>query len=465
MYYDYFGLYKAPFQITPNTEMFYPGAQRMEILRGLSYAVRHGEGIIKVVGEVGSGKTMLSRMLAAEIEDDVELVYLLDPGLTPHDVHRAIAQELGIDIQQQTDRVSILQALHHKLLERYGDKKHVVVFIDEAQNMPLETLEEIRLLSNLETNTRKLLQIVLFGQPELDKKLSTTQARQLRERITENFHLPLLSAEQTGQYLSHRLNNSGYKSSAILFNWKTTRLIARASQGSLRKINTLADKSLLCSYATRKKIVTKKHVRAAIKDSQMRQPAISNWQLITSVLATFITIPTVAMALLAPNTPNITTVDTDQPLLIPEKAIVNEETPTLAKINESFTEKTKHVLSTSLPGKKENTSKTDQPTKQTIKNWVDSNQSRFTIQLFSTKKDNDRSINTFLKANEIHLNNENIRVLPSQYNANDRINIVYGSYNTKKEARAAIASLPDSILRNQPYLRSISRITPIANKN
>lgn len=448
----------------------------MEILRAMSYAIHHGEGIIKVVGEVGSGKTMLSRMLATEIGNEVELVYLLDPGLAANDVHRAIAQELGIDIRQQTDRISIIQALHHKLLERYADKKHVVVFIDEAQNMPLETLEEIRLLSNLETNTRKLLQIVLFGQPELDKKLATTEARQLRERITENFHLPLLSAEQTGQYLSHRLSSAGHSSSKSLFNWATTRFIANASQGSLRKINTIADKSLLSAYATNSKSIEKRHVRAAIKDSQLRQPPLSNWQLFVATLATLFTLPTVAMALLAPGT--IAPIDsvTEKPALSSHQIVIKPKKIT-SKAPKKSSETTRAIdTQHTTEVTEEDIAIVVEPLNKPIENdtlqsntgisrWINANNARFTIQLFSARKNNKASIDTFLQRNTEHLVSDDVRILPTHYSVENRIEVLYGNFITKKEAYAAIAALPENISRHQPYLRSISRIAPIVAKN
>jgi type II secretory pathway predicted ATPase ExeA len=189
MYYDHFGLKEPPFKITPNTEVFYTGGNRGAVLDALLYAILNGEGIIKVVGEVGSGKTMLCRMLQTILPDRIESIYLANPSVAPEDVLHAIAFELQLKLPKNADRLKVMQVLQNHLLARHAAGKQVVIFVEEAQGMPLATLEEIRLLSNLETKHDKLLQIVLFGQPELDENLNQSNIRQLRERITHSFNL------------------------------------------------------------------------------------------------------------------------------------------------------------------------------------------------------------------------------------------------------------------------------------
>ena len=209
MYYEYFGLTQAPFRITPNTDFFFGGGNRGPILEALIYAVTNGEGIIKVSGEVGSGKTMLCNMLMERLPENVETVYLANPSVSPDEILHAIAFELQLEIDRQSTRLEVTQALHAYLLKRHAEGKRVVVFVEESQGMPLATLEEIRLLSNLETRNDKLLQIVLFGQPELDENMRQPKIRQLRERITHSIGLAPLNANDVREYLMFRLRQAG----------------------------------------------------------------------------------------------------------------------------------------------------------------------------------------------------------------------------------------------------------------
>ena len=193
MYYSHFGLNQAPFKITPNTGFFFSGGNRGPILEALIYAITHGEGIIKVTGEVGSGKTMLCHMLPMRLPAHIETVYIANPSVSPEEILHAIAFELQLPVERGAQRLEVMQAMHDFLLKRYAEGKRVVVFVEESQSMPIATLEEIRLLSNLETSNDKLLQIVLFGQPELDDNLRQPNIRQLRERITHSFRLEPLT--------------------------------------------------------------------------------------------------------------------------------------------------------------------------------------------------------------------------------------------------------------------------------
>ena len=267
MYYEHFGLTQPPFKITPNTEFFFPGGDRGAILDALLYAISHGEGIIKVSGEVGSGKTMLCRMLQTCLPQQIESVYLANPSVSPDEILHAIAFELQLQIGDNEPRIKVMQELHNYLLERHMQKRQVVVFVEESQSMPLATLEEIRLLSNLETGSHKLLQIVLFGQPELDEILRQPQIRQLRERITYSFSLKPLNAEQIKEYLMFRIRAAGYRG-PDLFSQGVVRMIAKASEGLTRRVNLLADKALLAAFADNTHTIKPKHVRAAIQDSE-----------------------------------------------------------------------------------------------------------------------------------------------------------------------------------------------------
>ncbi len=267
MYYEHFGLSEPPFRITPDTRLFFPGGSRGAILDAIVYAITSGEGIIKVIGEVGSGKTMICRMLEVKLPQTVDVVYLANPSLSPDNILHAIAFEMKLDLPMGAGRLEVMHALHARLLEKHADNRQVVMFVEEAQRMPLETLEEIRLLSNLETEREKLLQIVLFGQPELERNLSPAHIRQLKERITHGFLLPRLEAEEIRDYLDFRMRSAGYKGPPV-FSPAAVKRIARASEGLIRRINVLADKALLAAYAAGVHQVTPREVRSAIRDSE-----------------------------------------------------------------------------------------------------------------------------------------------------------------------------------------------------
>jgi len=267
LYYPHFGLNEPPFKITPNTDFFFSGGNRGAVLDALVYAITNGEGIIKVVGEVGSGKTMLCRMLQTILPEEVESIYLANPSVAPEDVLHAIAFELQLELPANADRLKVMQQLQAHLLSRHAEGRQVVIFVEEAQGMPLATLEEIRLLSNLETKQDKLLQIVLFGQPELDVNLNQTHIRQLRERITHSFHLWPLQTKDIGEYLIFRLRAAGYHG-PHLFTDVAIQKLSSAATGLVRRVNILADKSLLAAFADNVYQVTPKHVKAAIQDSE-----------------------------------------------------------------------------------------------------------------------------------------------------------------------------------------------------
>jgi len=292
MYYEHFGLTQAPFKITPNTDFFFSGGNRGPVLEALVYAITRGEGIVKVTGEVGSGKTMLCNMLQSRLPDNVERVYLANPSVAPEDVLHAIAFELQLGLDRHADRLEVLHALQDFLVKRHAEGKRVVVFIEESQSMPLPTLEEIRLLSNLETRNDKLLQIVLFGQPELDVTLRRPDIRQLRDRIAHSFGLQPLTDEEVREYLMFRLRAAGYRGPEI-FSATVVKQIAKASSGLTRRVNLIADKALLAAFSENTHTIQPRHVQAALRDSEFGQsqpawrpsPAVA-WAALTLVIGT-----------------------------------------------------------------------------------------------------------------------------------------------------------------------------------
>ena len=272
MYEEYFGLERPPFKITPDTSLFFEGGKRGDILAALVYAVHRGEGIIKVMGEVGSGKTMLCRMLQLRLPATVEIVYIANPSVSAEDILFVVAHELSLPVDRDASKHQVIRLLQDYLLQRHMENKQVVLFIEEAQGMPLDTLEEIRLLSNLETDENKLLQIILFGQPELDQNLSVRSIRQLRERITHNFELEPLTQEEIYNYLNFRMRQVGYTGPELISN-NLARKIEKHSEGLLRRINIIGDKILLSAFAEGTHNLVPKHVTAAVNDSAFAQEA------------------------------------------------------------------------------------------------------------------------------------------------------------------------------------------------
>jgi MSHA biogenesis protein MshM len=265
MYLEHFGLSEAPFRITPHTDFFFGGANRGATLDALIYAITHDEGIVKVSGEVGSGKTMLCRVLMERLPDKVTTIYLANPSLSRDDILYAIADELNLPIAENARTATVLRSLHTHLIDSFSEGRQVVVLIDEAHAMPVETLEEIRLLSNLESNKHKLLQLVMFGQPELNAVLSRPDMRQLKERITHNFVLePLIHTDISG-YIDFRMRAAGYKG-PNLFGAEAIKGISKASLGLTRRVNIIADKALLAAFALGRHEIGPGEVATAIND-------------------------------------------------------------------------------------------------------------------------------------------------------------------------------------------------------
>lgn len=268
MYLTHFGLQEAPFGLTPNTGFYYGLPPHEEALQVLNWALAQGEGFIKVTGEVGTGKTLLCRKLLSELGSEarpVRLAWLPNPHLTPAELRIALALELGLAVRDQSE-LDLTDRIHRHLISLHQQGSRVVVLIDEAQALPDETLEAIRLFGNLETESSKLLQIVLFGQPELDARLAKPHLRQLRQRIGFSYCLRPLRFDETRAYLEHRLQVSGYRG-APLFVGRAMRLLWRASRGIPRLINILAQKCLMLAYGQGVRQIDSRLVRLAIRDT------------------------------------------------------------------------------------------------------------------------------------------------------------------------------------------------------
>ena len=267
MYLKHFGLIELPFGITPDTSFTYSVQYHQEALNTLLLALDQGEGFVKISGEVGSGKTLLCRRLLQTLNDGWVTAYLPNPNLDANTLFLALAEELGIKDAAGLDQYHLVRRINLALLDFARAKKRVVFCIDEAQAMPIETLEALRLLSNLETEKRKLLHIVLFGQPELDEKLHRPEVRQLLQRIAFHYRLGVLKKSEIAHYVAHRLRVAGYRGEG-LFTPAALRALHRASGGTPRLINILAHKSLMSVFGEGRQVAKVRHVRLARKDTE-----------------------------------------------------------------------------------------------------------------------------------------------------------------------------------------------------
>jgi len=269
-YLKQFGLRELPFGITPDTSFFFGYRSIQEALNTLLIAVANGEGFIKITGEVGTGKTLLCRKFLSTLGPDWVSAYIPNPSLEPRGLMLALASELGI-AGELISAHRLEKEFMQRLLDLARAGKRVVLCMDETQAMPLQTLETVRLLTNLETERRKLMHVVLFGQPELDRKLAQDSVRQLRQRIVFQHSLTALARDEVAAYVAHRLTIAGY-SRAPLFAKGALRAIHIASRGVPRLINILAHKSLLLVFGEGGQRVDKRHVRAAVDDTPACAP-------------------------------------------------------------------------------------------------------------------------------------------------------------------------------------------------
>ena len=279
MYLGHFHLREAPFSITPDTDFFYPHEEAQAALNMLLVALRSGEGFLKIVGEVGCGKTMLCRQLLKTLEGEFVTTYIPNPSLSPDALLMALLDELGVSVSPNLNRDKAFKALHDCLLTHAAQGRRVVVCIDEAQATPLRTLESLRLVSNLETEKQKLLQLVLMGQPELDTKLSRPEIRQLLQRITFSEYIGPMMAHRVPGYLEHRLATAalGEGTDTQIFDADAAKELAILSGGVPRLINLLANKCLMLAYGEKMRRINLRHVRLAASDTPGVRSRVPWW--------------------------------------------------------------------------------------------------------------------------------------------------------------------------------------------
>jgi MSHA biogenesis protein MshM len=267
VYLAHFGLVELPFGITPDTDYAYSAAAHQEALNTLLVSVGAGEGFVKITGEVGTGKTLLCRRFLSSLDKRYYTAYLPNPQLPPAVLLQAVAEELSLKPEKGIDAFHLVKEINQRLLAFAHIGKSVVLCIDEAQTMPLESLETLRLLSNLETEKRKLLQVVLFGQPELDENLSDPSVRQIRQRIAFHYHMFGLRRDEVGHYLGHRLRVAGHRGNAIFSPRAASRLFD-CSQGTPRLVNIIAHKAMLAAFGEGRDAVERCHVNIAARDTE-----------------------------------------------------------------------------------------------------------------------------------------------------------------------------------------------------
>jgi len=508
MYLDHFGLSEPPFRITPHTDFFFDGANRGATLDALIYAVTHDEGIVKVSGEVGSGKTMLCRVLMERLPETVTIIYLANPSLSRDDILYAIADELRLDVQDSARSSVVMRALQDHLIKSFSEGRQVVVLIDEAHAMPVETLEEIRLLSNLETNRNKLLQLVLFGQPELNDILARPDMRQLKERITHNFGLEPLVRDDIANYLDFRMRAAGYRGPSV-FSPPALKMIAQSSLGLTRRVNILADKSLLAAFSAGSHQIGPKEIQAAIRDCEFSEAAYGGktsnkvqarriaallgigalagiiWLVAASrndiggpaAIAVAPPVPAVpagtggatAVAVSAPPTepatPQAASTATagapspPTPAASPETVAPRPAPSADPGPSPPATAATaEHVIVAPPPPPKAGPLTLARLEAGRI--WLEKlPNDRWFIQLFATDADRHGEIEALLRRlSSSRTEMDSIHVYYSELSGKPRYGITYGDYSTREAATAAIRSLPKPLRAGKPYPRQIVRL-------
>ncbi|WP_070963201.1 ExeA family protein [Vibrio sonorensis] len=279
MYLEHFGFRQYPFHLTPDTELFLGLSPHYEAIQTVCAALDMGEGIVKVTGEVGTGKTMVCRMLVKQLAEKSQLVYLPNAALGAEEMRLAVAKELDVDTSDTAD--SVIDMIQHRLIDLAKQNRPVIVLVDEAQALEDGALEVLRLFGNLETEQQKLMQIVLFGQPELDYRLQQQHLRQLRQRITFSAQLRTLSLSEVVAYIDNRLQKASPGSEP--FSLAQKKVISRASNGVPRLINQICHKAMVLACVNGQRRVENLHLFEAIHDTfdsrkpKFMRPVIWGW--------------------------------------------------------------------------------------------------------------------------------------------------------------------------------------------
>jgi general secretion pathway protein A len=284
MYEKFYGFKEKPFEITPDTRFVYLSEHHREALAHLQYAVREGKGFTVITGEVGTGKTTLVHMLLKNLDGNIRTSYVFNPVMQPNDFFNYVCEDLGLKPDDDRTRRHNLSDLHHFLLDCYTKSERVFLIIDEAQVLDTKLLEEVRLLTNLETSRNKLLHVILLGQPELNKTLADPQFRALKQRITVRYDLGALSAKETKEYIIHRLKRAGTRNISV-FDDGAIKAIYKYSKGLPRLINIVCDNALISGFSREQDSIGKPIIQEVIRD--LEGPSVSGkkkWPLLIVIL-------------------------------------------------------------------------------------------------------------------------------------------------------------------------------------
>ena len=466
LYLEHFGLSEPPFRITPHTDFFFDGADRGATLEALIYAILHDEGIVKVSGEVGSGKTMLCRVLMERLPPHVETIYLATPSLARDEILHAIADDLDLKLSAERTTVALREMQEH-LIRLYAAGRRVVVLVDEAHVMPEETLEQVRLLSNLDSNRHKLLQIVLFGQPELDVMLAKPSLRQLRDRITHSFRMRPLAAPEVTNYVSFRMRAAGYRGPEV-FAPRALAIVARASAGLTRRINILCDKALLAAFTESTHAVTDRHVRAAVADSEFAAVTRVRWPAIYAGAALFAGVAlgaavawgifanrtepaAVPAQAAAPASPPAPPRVAPPPAAPPAPAVEKPAPPPLEKTTKPpappspsrISEAQAARLAGYSPGSQRLLGERIAAARERVARAPDGS---YAIELFVTENTDPARMERFLLRARDLVRLEDLAVIPMAEGGQYRLRVVYGDFASREAALEAQKSLPPRYL-------------------
>ena len=480
LYLDHFKLHELPFRITPAVEFFYRGCVRGETLDALKYAINNGEGIMSVVGEVGAGKSMLCRMLMTDLAQEVQLVYVANPSFSDLEIIFHIAEELGIDIA--TEHHQVARNLQTRLIELHQEGKRILVCIDEAQAMPDASLEQIRLLSNLETGVDKIVQIVMFGQPELTDKLNQRHMRQLRERITSSFNLRNLNASEVREYIKYRLTTAGNTGNREIFTPGALTTIAKVSQGISRRINILCDKSMLAAFAENSDRIERSHAQQAARDARYRRmdgydPEAINTgnqhgKLLFGSLAVLAAVAAVAYQITSvPSVPATATTPEPEPAPIaPQQPIATTNPPVIATPPPAPAVKpapTQPVTSPADPAVVliDNPRWSVFPPTSYLRSRLNATQTLFTIlddpnrytaRILTVPRNRAIEIERFLRDLARFFTIRNVMIYPAVAENQEVFVITYGSYPSEFQAELFIHELPSFFRSNKPFTQALA---------
>ncbi len=513
MYQEHFGLREPPFRITPRAEIFFAGGKRGDTLEALLYAVTHDEGMVKVSGETGSGKTMLCQALIHWLPDGFTPVHLPSPPLSREELLHGIADELGLPIAG--NRVGrLVRALQERLGELQAEDRHVVLLLDEAHTIPDEALEQLRQLSNLEANRRKLLRIVIFGQPELDLRLMQTDMRQFRERITHNFALEPLSEEDVAANLAFRMRAAGHQG-ASPFSATASQLIARHSAGLIRRVDVLADKALHAAYAAGSQQIEQNNAKTAVREAnfppiQGAGYPVPKWVgltatglALTGIVAGMATMyfanssqhalspmaqsptETVAAAFAAAASTTPTAPEDDEATTPPEPEKAGEKTPEKPEVPEAPGMPLAAAPASIVPAPADaspTAGQSEAPTGTPTATQPDAQPARFGpltstllassagwlreapgtrhfIQLTQVNAAQSEAIENFLTTHTKRLDPAHpVRVYLSALSGRERLGVIYGDFATANEAAEALNRLPADLRALGPYVRTVSKL-------